>query len=784
MLILLFALFIPHAAQDERDSAAALVSAERTARGKIEKLSKAGPDAENDLLDARLDLAHLVLRRARLAPAAGPQRRDLLEQSRALFLDFQFWASGRPLEYEGMLGEAECSFESGEFARAVAKLSQVNGLKNRLEKAKIPRTEYHDDLLGRAAVALARALNAQGRPGEARTWIEQARPGLKGLTLTALLLEKVDSLTLLKDKAGAAATLTELIRNAPAGPERFLLSEKLQARSADLPLSPDALLAAAEWMQPRPALVLLRKAAEACRTDADRARHGPVILYRQAEAQQALKHDREAAHLFQEVFTRYPAHALAEAAGLEAIGILETEAARSGDPRDAEAKEKLLDAVLGRGVRGAAGGVLKYLKAQGLERSGKRKEAAQLYLEVDDSSKPYEKALLSAGHCLRADGTGAWRRGPRTEALRADVRARLAAAEAPLLKLLERNPVEAQAITARNELALLYLHETVGRAEDGLKQLALVEPRLPQDDPRVADLLLMRVQAELALDRMPEATKGLDALLKRFPDSRAATEGCRSVAIRLHERIAKEASPAEEDLRRMARYYAKWLAGPVVTPRDAASIAEALFLAAVRLNGNACSVFDLRGRPVRDRATWEEAAFAAALVVDGPLAATAEGDRLRAMARLARCHTFTAADSAGWDQAKAAYDRCVKESKLLREDGSLDMARLEKERWLFGPYLELGQVYVELAKRGQRFQFGNAAMVFGNVVQASAAGSEPWWRARLSGILVLAERGEGRDFEYAKVGIENLERNHPDFDGDRFGLKGQCLDLRKRLLSR
>jgi tetratricopeptide (TPR) repeat protein len=346
---------------------------------------------------------------------------------------------------------------------------------------------------------------------------------------------------------------------------------------------------------------------------------------------------------------------------------------------------------------------------------------------------------------------------------------------------------------AVQELATICLHESMGRAEEGLKLLNQASQDLPPNDPKLARIWGTQIQAHLALGQLESAVTVLDALYDRFPDNPTLATACKSVAVRLHRSVSEELEKKGDEkkiadgLRRMSKYYTKWLAlaptlGMPVTVDDVATVAAQLYQAAKRLNGmddSVLSFLDIKGRPVAFPQYWEDAAFVTTILLEK--ASLKPEERLQVMGRLARCRSFLAKDQVGWDKAKEAYDRIIKESKVIDASGRVDVSVATKQKGLLGLYVELGQVYVALGRLGQKFQYDNAVGVFSNVILATAPESEAWWNAKYMVLSSLFERGTGDDLKQARVGLDNLERNHPEFDAGKYGLKEKLLELKQKL---
>src|SRR5262249_30604112 len=145
-----------------------------------------------------------------------------------------------------------------------------------------------------------------------------------------------------------------------------------------------------------------------------------------------------------------------------------------------------------------------------------------------------------------------------------------------------------------------------------------------------------------------------------------------------------------------------------------------------------------------------------------------EKDAAVAATRLAWCRGFMANLPADWARAKDSSEKVLVDQGGLK-NGALNRDAFAARKWLLGIYLEYGHALYQLGKGGQKFQFGNALTVFGDVVDLTEPESEPWWIARYMGIRSTFERGEGQDITRAAAALSLLEGNRPGFDGGKFG---------------
>jgi hypothetical protein len=135
--------------------------------------------------------------------------------------------------------------------------------------------------------------------------------------------------------------------------------------------------------------------------------------------------------------------------------------------------------------------------------------------------------------------------------------------------------------------------------------------------------------------------------------------------------------------------------------------------------------------------------------------------------------------------APAVYDALLQQRRVLDANGRLDLAALAASPKEIADslalYLEQGILLRELGRSGKKFQFDNASTVFSNVLRVVQLESEPWWTAKYEVLATLVARGAESDLKLARVGLENLERSHPNFDQNQFGLKDRFLRLKRTI---
>jgi len=136
--------------------------------------------------------------------------------------------------------------------------------------------------------------------------------------------------------------------------------------------------------------------------------------------------------------------------------------------------------------------------------------------------------------------------------------------------------------------------------------------------------------------------------------------------------------------------------------------------------------------------------------------------------------------------APVVYDALLKPRKFVDGRGLLDPAALgatpQQQTESLHLYMELGYMQRELGRNGQKFQFDNASTVFSNVLRVVSPQSEIWWIAKYEVLATILERGGPTDAKLARVGLENIERQHPMFEDNKYGQKDRFLKLKEKIL--
>jgi tetratricopeptide (TPR) repeat protein len=613
----------------------------------------------------------------------------------------------------------------------------------------------------------------------------------------------------------AMSIVSDIQKDASAGRYAYLASERVKRYSSagGVAVSADQMMTSADAYidkeQYRDALIALRRCVEAATTDDEKKKFLLPAWYKTGQCLAGLKRHYEAAGVYELVCKLDPKHDLAGKACSEIARCYFQEFAISGDKRDEDAKKKAIDHLASVHPQHPAAINIPYMQAEELETKGDLRAAAQRYLQVSDKAEAYEAALVRGGYCYRVAATTKWAQ-TKDKKVQTEAADDLKLAEAALQKFLaltgqpDRAPKEPALVRARanliflanEQLAHIYMHESIGRAQDGLNILQRGAKELSPDDDRLARNWGMQVKCMLELGQSDQAVAVLESMFVQFPVGLPIAQACKSVGIHL-DTVTQDMIKGQKDptviaanLKRISKYYRKWIdegitRGMRVTTPDVIAVADALYLMAKRLNGldeNKISFLDLQGQKISERGVFEDAANVLVLLLNGQR--LSDSQKIGAMTRLARCYSFSARDVQDWDKAKEQYDNIVKAFKLVDPvTNNLNVGVLQQHPELLGVYLELGYVYHEIGigAGGERFQLDNAYGLFSNVARAAAADSEPWWVSKYMVLKLLYARGKDSDLKMAHLGLKNLEENFPDFDKGRFHIKERLLELKSDL---
>jgi tetratricopeptide (TPR) repeat protein len=742
---------------------------------------------EEAMLDARLEIPKALGAQARVPSVDAALRRKLLEESVRLLSEFQLTTTSlQPVQLEALLEEGRSRADLEDLVRAERCFRELAKTRTLLRRAGYPSSEYQSSIFHESVLLLSRtqtqAKKFKEAVGTCDEFLRDNPREARSAIGWAMRLAKAEALFASGDVDAAVVVAESVSRENAGGPAGQRADLLLREWTKNRAVSPERVLRSADDLLERgnyrDALVELRRLAEALTNQTERQKYEAAASFRRGECFRLLRQDAEAAVAYQEVFRKYPKHELAPRAAFEAVRALMRNS--TGDRREEEQMEKLLDEVEQLGFEGEIADSLKFIRGERLERKGQLKAAADLFRQVREACPVFDDAMLSGARDYRRDAEQRWEKARGAPGARADLVQQLGLAESMLRKALPRlesggrDRVKTLA-AVYYELASVSLHESVAKPAEALGFLRKCAGLLPPESEMLPRLSELEVRAQLSGKDLDAAAATVDRMLKAFPDSVSTSRSCRRVALRY-----ESSDPAKS-----AKYYQAWMDRsstiPYSTP-ELQQVADGLYRTARSVNGfddKVRSVMDLKGKAPADRATWKAAAAALEMLLrarDLP-----EKDAVAAATTLASSAGFMAATPAEWARAKDFGEKIIQEQQFLNKDGTINVQVVQSKTWLLGIYLELGYSFHQLGKGGQTFQYSNGITVFNNVIGVTEKGSGPWWTARYMDVRSRFDRGEGDDIRNAGALLSNLERNYPGFDEGRFGMKERFVELRDQV---
>jgi tetratricopeptide (TPR) repeat protein len=800
-------------------------------RDRIRELraSKVGAD-ESVLAEVLLDHAKALLEHGRLEGLAEEARKPALSEAASVLEDLEYDYGDEALSFEALWVEGLCQVELGNTALAEDRFLGATTLTSRLRQSGKEPNDYQLSIVRGAYLALSESYLKAGKAGETAALVDRVlrkEPALEREPAGwALKLQKAEALFQQGNIEEAHSLASQVMSADFAGKLGAAAKEKMKSWASDAQtmgslVTPERLLIKATalmeneaWSQ---ALQALRAILEISAAGDDRGKYAADASFKMGQCFSRMRRYQEAACAFERVFEAFPGRELAPRACFEAVRALGSEFALTGEAEDDEAKEKLLQMLLKKWPDHPVAQNVIFLHAEKLERQQKYKEAAELFLKVPKEAEAFESALLGAARCRFLQAGALWDAREKEPSAAEAAKGELARAEKVLALFFERVrnpsflPKDAEALRQRSsvtflatqQLTLIKCHEALGKHAEALECLESYARTLSKDDPRHGRVLALEVRPYLALKKGEEAVRVVEELLEKFPESPALLSVSKSVADYLAQASAAtsgetkdaspvaspETSPGQENRKKMHKYYVRWVKDSVVRgiripTAEVLAIANLLYRSAKVLNGleDKASFLLAPGAAFKEPHYFADTAAVCRLLADGKLGALDPSERLEASLTASRCDGFLARDAHGWAEARNSYQAIIKSFRLLSSDNKIDAAALSLHGGaLVAAYLELGVVYQELAKNGQGALFDAAIAVFQNVQGVTEGGSEPWWLAKFLTARALLERETAADLRLARIILENAEKNYPDYDAGKFGMKPRLLELKQRL---
>jgi len=360
------------------------------------------------------------------------------------------------------------------------------------------------------------------------------------------------------------------------------------------------------------------------------------------------------------------------------------------------------------------------------------------------------------------------------------------------------------AFDARCRLAEVFGHPLMRDAEKALAAAQEAEQGLGAgaEQEKVAEARYLAVVAFLLSDKAEKAEEivasmGVDC--PKAPRTALAEREVGAAFDRLAE-AARKANPAgaKDHFRKAADHLTRWLAlsleaevdlGAKDGGRDLTRAADKLYIYAKLLNGldeektqSFVEVEDLT--KLTEAARFLSAAKAYAEVLKTPAADWKVG------IKLGQCFGF-ARDFAKAKEQLFSVCQTEKILKIETEKGekgkdvqvtNIDVKVAGANPFLLFAYQDYASACFQLATANKdRALVDEVIGAAARIIQVAPTGQEAWWRAKYLVLAALYEKGEYGD---ATIGLRQLERQNPDFDKNKFGLRARFGALKQRIESK
>ncbi len=789
-------------------------------------------EASSEEMAAAYSFARVFYEHGRILEKA--EKTAMIQRSIRELEDFQATYPGTPLSYQAAILAGQCYNELEDYRRAA---DAFGGVKNLLEFFKredgqvIVDNPVAADILQRGYYLKAQASNRCQRFNDARAAGEEALtlfPAIKRLSIgLAIQVEGALALIKLGRAAEGVKILREVSKADPAGRAGEQARELLTRFSGAGGGGEDAEAIVSGFLERGE----ISGAIRACRQilshmGAADPRSVPILLLLGKSYARA-KRQLEAAIAFEEIMERFPDHQLASQATFEAVrSRLLADVAASSKFQQAKYQANLNRLTTKyKGSKESGLGIL--LQADGAFDKHDFEKAAQLYLQVPESAGEYRD------NAHFQSGLAHWNLGIRAKGLKAG-KPNFAKAEEVFLKVVEAAAKEDPAlgaerlrnrkklrIAARVRLADMYSMGALLPERGHTDALKVIEAaREDETDAEQEGLLNQsRVRTLAALDRLADAVQAFRALKTKFPESRILPQLSHDLAL-AYDRQARKAAEknAPKDGRKNGsengpkngpkngaangqrngaasneeyrahlstalEFYAEWhnesrrLKVPV-QPKTLEKTSERALAISLELTGleeGKDSFTDAFGRTDIPKEAWDRAVR----LLEEAQPKKGSEVKWELLARLGRAYGF----AGNWPKARASLDEALVRGGLLTAIGEAKPApkveALEKNPDLLDIFIDLGYAEMIPAKKGG---FGRARAIFEAAFPLSTVrDSAPSWKCRYASFAIQAKEG---NYDAVDGILKNMKQAFPDWDGNRFGLKGAFEALEKEVAAK
>lgn len=792
--------------------------AETCFRALAEELKKAGDpkQTKGTILKCKYELARSLYEHA--LSSSGEKKEKILDSAIKLIVDeIEFIYMDFILGYESGIIGGLCYKEKANFNEAEKQYNLVISLKERLDADKTPLDDYTIEVISRAYLFKAQLFAQIKKFNKAIETVNEMLKLSPGVNKTPLgltaLFEKVKALEQAGNKAQAIIVANQMLELDSSGRWTDTVKEKISqlvSNPSSGNVDMDKIIANVDWLisinRYSDAIASLRNLILSVRTESNSDKILPTAYNKLGLCYLATGRFYEASFLFETVFTLFPQDKLAPKAAFQAARCLSTEYTYSDNPTDQEKYKQYLEIILTKYPNDPVAGNTQYLAGEQSELKGDLRGAIELYKKVPETADAYERALLQASYCLYQLGNKAWYeakakgkppdKNPKDDFVEAEsiLKKVIQKLTDPSVKISDPEQIKYRdelRFIAINVLSLLYLHEAMNKPQELMQVVQEAEKTAGDDPSRLIQINIIKARTYVALEKIEESDQLLTYLLEKSPDTPQLGSICREVAAGFDTAAAKleknksDVKKANLYYAKAGQYYLKWIDfssrnEQKLSPSDIQGVTDRLYVIGGKINEipeNIESFADIEGKNIANTQFFTEAGFIYAKLLAGEYGQLKKDDTFKITIKLARCYTFLRS----WTDAKRYYEMLIKSENLIDKNGRIATDIFNAKPSLLSVYQELGFAYLELSRSGTHSYYDSALMVFSNILGAVAKESKVWWMSKYYCFEILYERGNETDLKQASIGVDNLQRNYPDFDGGKYGMKEKFMDLAGKL---
>lgn len=805
----------------------------------LDAAEKGGDKAKQDtahykLMYARFNYARAVYERAQLYDRGSKDREDRLARAAGLFEEINLEYADQFLGYEAAIFLCLCAKETGNTKQALAAIESALGIKDFFltDDGKYAFSPEGQDIVARASYFKSQTMNElkdfDGSLKAVKELFELIPEMQRNPLGYAARVEQGKAYAGKGEMKRAQEILEKIVEDDKNGPWAASAREQITLLGAGggggaIVVAPDRTLSAAESAIDRGRapeglnqIRFLIASLEAASPD-EQAKWLPTCWYRLGAAYAGLRRQDEAVACFDALVARFKSDALAPAALFQAAMIRSQLNGVRPNEFDKNAYLETLKKLQSDYPNAQESKASSFFT--GMERFSARDfavAAKEFEKTAPSAGKLYDASLYQAALCHYMNGMGLAKEKKDADAKAAFSQARLSfdkvvgwsteAFEKGVPKEGDRaDTLKKMAYDARCRLAEMHLHPLIKDAEKALAAARAAEGGADKgaDPERIATARLLQVQAYLAVDDLVKAEEIVATMPAESPRTAQAEREIAVDADVLGKAAQKAGSPpgsagrggddkkdaeAKAFFEKAANHYVRWTevaekAGVAVPARDLSKAANRTYAIALLLNGlsevteSFSEAADLAALPAASRF------MDAAKIAKGAIDAGAPEAEVKVLA--GQCFGF----AQKFDAAAVALKLACTQESLLRtekekdETGkmvdvtSVDVKVAQAKPTLLTAYADVGRCYYELGLK-DRHQLDESVQVWARVLGVVPAGHSLWWRAKYYLFASLYEKG---DYDDAAIGMKQLKRQNPTFDGGKYGLKDKFEALEKKL---